>query len=298
MKKPIEVLQNATQPPTATAAAAAGGEVTTAVDWDYVRAALEDLEEHAEDIDKANDIGTMGGVAPLLALVASGEDGVPARAATVLGQMASNNMKAQTLLTEQGAVPALLQAVRAGNDPATQSKLLYALGGISRNFPAAQEVGFVEGGASLIYELISSKHAKLQRRATTLSGDLAAQHTGWGVWLGSAVRRSKAEPLLEMLQDPAKRELHETALTVLVGVLTRPIDGKSALVAEAEAEALLEAVQPAVQAYLERAKAGGDNEQGEDGFKGPQLARALVGGPWGGLGGRLAAEEGAGEEEL
>jgi len=248
MKKPIGLIVNATR------------EGAEAVKHSEVENALAELENHVEDIDKANDVNVMGGLGPLVQLLSSSNELIALRTASVLGIMASNNIKAQQQILEAQALPILLQLLRQGS---AQAKALYAVGNLVRNYPEAAEQLFKSGGPSLLLELLSSDVVQVKKRVLMLMSDLAAVEEVWHAWLFREVNSPQKDRFMKLLHIDDE-DLHEKVMHLLLGLLRQPPEGK-----ESEAEVIATDVAPHLEAYISRTKE-------DSGFDGRNLASTIL----------------------
>ncbi|KAI8467908.1 MAG: hypothetical protein J3K34DRAFT_24864 [Monoraphidium minutum] len=244
---------------------------------DALVAALQDLQELVEPIDNANDLHTLGGLAPVVSLLAEPHPpAVRAAAAHVVGTAASNNLKfiAQLVALHPGAPAALLAVSQLPSDAAA-AKGLYALGAVVRGSRAARAAFYAASGlAQLEAAMAPGPAAKSQRvraKALHLLTDLLelaaeeeaaaaeaqaqAQAGGGGgggegegggteiARIASGVLPQFAGAALQLLQSADSLRGQETALLALRAILARrPDDGRDALLTAGAEGALREAL--------------------------------------------------------
>lgn len=113
---------------------------------------LEELQDHAEDIDAACDFPKVGGLPPLLALLSSSPHAsLRAASAGILSTVAANNPKAQASLVAGHAVGPLVASLSADADAGVLAKAALALSSLLRNCRGAQAAfGLAGGHAALL----------------------------------------------------------------------------------------------------------------------------------------------------
>eukprot|EP00873_Tetraselmis_striata_P006122 jgi/Tetstr1/426386/TSEL_016698.t1 len=143
-----------------------------------VENALLGMQILCEPIDNANDLTTMGGLAPVVRLLS---DVRPLRigAAAVIATAASNNPTFQgELLRQQPRAMGLLVSMLSSADGAEASKGLTAVASTVRNLREAQESFLASGGldglSQLMRRSVSEGDTKLASRCCQLATDLVA----------------------------------------------------------------------------------------------------------------------------
>lgn len=96
-------------------------------------AALDELNFLTENLDNANDLPKMGGLAPLVAALQDPASGIRERAAWTLGTCAQNNDSFKKLLMASGGVELLLKMLQEDAVPEVRSKALFCMSGLLRN---------------------------------------------------------------------------------------------------------------------------------------------------------------------
>jgi hypothetical protein len=151
--------------------------------------ALEDLQAQAEDVDNAQDLLAVGGLAALLPLLAAPADWAPAptalraAAAHVLGTCAQNLPSVQAALVEIHAVqplvavllapPAGAGAGAAGVAEGARAKALFALSAICRDSAAGARALLAHGGLGALAAVAAQPRTRVARKSLTLLTDLA-----------------------------------------------------------------------------------------------------------------------------
>lgn len=110
---------------------------------------LDELAEHAEKLDHANDLDTVGGMDPCFNLIRqSPSPQVRANALAVLAAVAQNNPRGQETLLAKGAARLLVDAFHAETKSAPKAQSLTALGCLARNHAEAGKQVLEAGGVS------------------------------------------------------------------------------------------------------------------------------------------------------
>ena len=139
--------------------------------------ALEELRALVEPIDNANDLESLGGLAPVVARLGDAHAAaVRAAAAAVVGTAASNNLKFVSRLAaaHPGATAALL-AVSQLPDDAAAARGLYALGAVVRGSREARGAFYAASGLAALEQAVARRGAGAERvrtRALHLLTDL------------------------------------------------------------------------------------------------------------------------------
>lgn len=139
---------------------------------------LQDLEFLLHQYDLAQDFVKMGGIDLLLPDFNSTESRVRSLVASTLGSAMQGNPRVQIAVLESNTMQHLLRLVSFDESPEVQTRALYALSCLLRNFPAAQK-NFVEsGGIAALIELFRPQKIsslKLQVKVITLLHDLLSE---------------------------------------------------------------------------------------------------------------------------
>eukprot|EP00245_Coleochaete_scutata_P006383 TRINITY_DN20810_c0_g1_i1.p1 TRINITY_DN20810_c0_g1~~TRINITY_DN20810_c0_g1_i1.p1 ORF type:complete len:442 (+),score=104.95 TRINITY_DN20810_c0_g1_i1:104-1429(+) len=173
---------------------------TSALFEDRQRAFHEILE-----LDNGDDLDKLGGLETVLEELQRPEEALRALAAWVLGQAAQNNPTVQMRLLDLGALPQLIERVRAEDADGEESiKALYATAALVRDNRRAQENFFgLSGGAALLTQLLvdDSKTIQLRRKALSFVGDLAEQQSGHTLSRGFFLNRLLLQSILALTID-------------------------------------------------------------------------------------------------
>lgn len=144
---------------------------------DEREAALLKLEDHASDIDQAHDLMIIGGLVPVVQLLASDVPPLQAAAAWVIGSAVQNHRELQLhVLAIPAAMPSLLALARLHTSAEVRAKALYALSTLISNCAEAQAAFVAAGGAEALLSILTGarlgRESRLVRKALALVTDL------------------------------------------------------------------------------------------------------------------------------
>ncbi|CAA2985155.1 hsp70 nucleotide exchange factor FES1-like [Olea europaea var. sylvestris] len=129
---------------------------------------LDELQEHVESIDNANDIHSIGGLVPLLGYLKNSHAIIRAKAAEVVGTIVQNNPKSQQLVMEANGLEPLLSNFTSDSDVTVRTKALGAISSLIRhNRPGIAAFRLANGYAAL-RDALSSESGRFQRKALNL----------------------------------------------------------------------------------------------------------------------------------
>ncbi|XP_071719851.1 hsp70 nucleotide exchange factor FES1-like [Rutidosis leptorrhynchoides] len=129
---------------------------------------LDELQDHAESIDNANDLNSIGGLVPLLNYLRNTHANIRAKAAEIVGVIVQNNPKSQQLVMDANGMEPLLSNFVSDPDVTVRTKslgALYCL--IWHNKPAIAAFRLANGYAAL-KDALSSESVRFQRKALNL----------------------------------------------------------------------------------------------------------------------------------
>ena len=235
-------------------------------DFDTREHMLRVLLDLVGPVDVANDLATLGALAPLLEQLQAGDVRVRALAAHVLGAAAANNPLFGAQVAQAGGVELLLARLRA-DEPEPRAKALYALSALARAAGPACEAFLNAHGAHTLRALLTTPTEThlLRRKALVLLTDLLATRQADDV-LGGELQ-AVAEAVVSLLRGGGGSAAHthsldedDAAEKALRGVRQLIISQPSLSVAALEAAG----AQPPMAAMRERlqARAAGE-EDGE-----------------------------------
>ncbi|KAG9454617.1 hypothetical protein H6P81_007521 [Aristolochia fimbriata] len=129
---------------------------------------LDELQEHVETIDMANDLHSIGGLVPLLGFLKNPDAGIRAKAADVVTTIVQNNPKSQQLVMEANGLEPLLSNFTSDPDVKVRTKALGAISSLIRhNKPGITAFRLANGYAAL-KDALGSENVRFQRKALNL----------------------------------------------------------------------------------------------------------------------------------
>lgn len=129
---------------------------------------LDELQEHVESIDMANDLHSIGGLVPLLGYLKNSHANIRAKAAEVVTTIVQNNPRSQQLVMEANGLEPLLSNFASDSDVTVQTKALGAISSLIRhNKPGIAAFRLANGYAAL-RDALGSENVKFQRKALNL----------------------------------------------------------------------------------------------------------------------------------
>ncbi|XP_059667848.1 uncharacterized protein LOC132313187 [Cornus florida] len=129
---------------------------------------LDELQEHVESIDMANDLYSIGGLVPLLGYLKNSHANIRAKAADVVTTIVQNNPRSQQLVMEANGFEPLLSNFTSDPDVTVRTKALGAISSLIRhNKPGIAAFRLANGYAAL-RDALSSESVRFQRKALNL----------------------------------------------------------------------------------------------------------------------------------
>ncbi|KAM3324943.1 hsp70-binding protein 1 [Capsicum chacoense] len=129
---------------------------------------LDELQEHVESIDMANDLHSIGGLVPLLGYLKNAHANIRAKAAEVVSTIVQNNPRSQQLVMEANGLEPLLSNFTSDPDVTARTKALGAISSLIRhNKPGIAAFRLANGYAAL-RDALSSDSPRFQRKALNL----------------------------------------------------------------------------------------------------------------------------------
>ncbi|KAM3341417.1 hsp70-binding protein 1 [Capsicum galapagoense] len=129
---------------------------------------LDELQEHVESIDMANDLHSIGGLVPLLGYLKNAHANIRAKAAEVVSTIVQNNPRSQQLVMEANGLEPLLSNFTSDPDVTARTKALGAISSLIRhNKPGIAAFRLANGYAAL-RDALSSESPRFQRKALNL----------------------------------------------------------------------------------------------------------------------------------
>ncbi|GMH23069.1 hypothetical protein Nepgr_024912 [Nepenthes gracilis] len=129
---------------------------------------LDELQQHVESIDMANDLHSIGGLVPLLGYLKSSHANIRAKAAEVITTIVQNNPTSQQQVMEANGLEPLITNFTADPDELVRTKALGAISSLIRhNKPGVATFRLANCYAAL-RDALSSNSVKFQRKALNL----------------------------------------------------------------------------------------------------------------------------------
>lgn len=135
---------------------------------DNIEDMLDELQEHVESIDMANDLNTIGGLVPLLGYLKNSHANIRAKAADVVTTIVQNNPKSQQLVMEANGLEPLLSNFTSDPEVTVRTKALGAISSlIQHNKPGIAAFRLANGYGAL-RDALGSDSVRFQRKALNL----------------------------------------------------------------------------------------------------------------------------------
>ncbi|GER54381.1 Hsp70 nucleotide exchange factor FES1 [Striga asiatica] len=123
---------------------------------------LDELQEHVESIDMANDLHSIGGLVPLIDYLKNSHANIRAKAAEVISTIVQNNPRSQHLVMEVNGLELLLSNFTSDTDVTVRTKSLGAISSLIRhNKPGITAFRLANGYATL-RDALSSENVRFQ----------------------------------------------------------------------------------------------------------------------------------------
>ncbi|XWS67098.1 hypothetical protein CRYUN_Cryun05aG0257600 [Craigia yunnanensis] len=129
---------------------------------------LDELQEHVESIDMANDLHSIGGLVPLIGYLKNSHANIRAKAAEVVSTVVQNNPRSQQLVMEANGLGPLLSNFTSDPDVTVRTKTLGAISSLIRhNKPGIAAFRLANGYAAL-RDALGIESVRFQRKALNL----------------------------------------------------------------------------------------------------------------------------------
>ncbi|XP_058729223.1 hsp70 nucleotide exchange factor fes1-like [Vicia villosa] len=133
-----------------------------------IEAMLDELQDHVESIDMANDLHSIGGLVPLLSYLKNSHANIRAKAADVVTTIVQNNPRSQQLVMEANGFEPLVSNFSSDTDVNSRAKALGAISSLIRhNKPGVTAFRLANGYAGL-RDALNSENVRFQRKALNL----------------------------------------------------------------------------------------------------------------------------------
>ncbi|KAI3474113.1 hypothetical protein Pfo_028901 [Paulownia fortunei] len=129
---------------------------------------LDELQEHVESIDMANDIHSIGGLVPLLGYLRNSHANIRAKAAEVVGTIVQNNPRSQQLVMEANGLELLLSNFTSDPDVIVRTKTLGAISSLIRHNKSGIAAFRLANGYAALRDALNSENFRFQRKALNL----------------------------------------------------------------------------------------------------------------------------------
>ncbi|KAI4331706.1 hypothetical protein MLD38_029863 [Melastoma candidum] len=195
---------------------------------DDIEGLLDELQEHVEAIDMANDLHSIGGLVPLLNYLKNSHANIRAKAADVVSTIVQNNPRSQHLVMESNGLEYLLSNFTSDPDVKARTQALGAISSLIRhNKPGITAFRLANGYAAL-KDALSSENVRFQRKALNLIQYLLHENNG-----DCDIVNELGFPRIMMhLADSEDPNIREAALRGLLELARDKADGTRARLIE------------------------------------------------------------------
>ncbi|KAF5208304.1 Hsp70-binding protein [Thalictrum thalictroides] len=209
---------------------------------------LDELEEHVESIDMANDLHSIGGLVPLISYLKNPNAGIRAKAAEVVTTIVQNNPKSQELVMEANGLEPLLSNFSSDPDVTARTKALGAISSLIRDNRAGIMAFRLANGYATLKDALSTDNTRFQRKALNLVQYLLHENS-----LDHNVVAELGFPRIMMhLASSKDGEVREAALRGLLELARNRTDDSNSTLAE-EGEKLKVILQDRIEDISEMA---------------------------------------------
>ncbi|KAA8516401.1 hypothetical protein F0562_016694 [Nyssa sinensis] len=129
---------------------------------------LDELQEHVESIDMANNLHSIGGLVPLLGYLKNSHANIRAKAAEVVATLVQNNPRNQQLVIEANGLEPLLSNFTSDPDVSVRIKALGAISSLIRHNKPGVAAFCLANGYVALRDASSSESLTLQRKGLNL----------------------------------------------------------------------------------------------------------------------------------
>ncbi|CAN7117227.1 unnamed protein product [Brassica rapa subsp. narinosa] len=182
---------------------------------------LDELQEHVESIDMANDLHAIGGLVPLLGFLKNSHANIRAKAADVVRTLVQNNPPSQELVMEANGLESLLSNFTSDADVHVQTQALGAISSLIRHNKAGVSAFKLADGYTGLRDALASDSVRFQRKALNLLQYLLQED----VSDQTIVTELGFSRVLIRLGSRDDAETREAALGVLLELASRKNDG-------------------------------------------------------------------------
>ncbi|KAI9116060.1 hypothetical protein K1719_012990 [Acacia pycnantha] len=129
---------------------------------------LDELQEHVESIDMANDLDSIGGLVPLLGYLKNPHANIRAKAADVVTTIVQNNPQSQERVMNANGFEPLISNLSSDPDVKVRTKALGALSSLIHHNKKGITAFRLANGYASLKEALSSENVRFQRKALNL----------------------------------------------------------------------------------------------------------------------------------
>lgn len=134
--------------------------------------AFEELSMIVEDLDNANDFHKIGGYQVMIKCLSSEHSSLRWRAADILAVCVQNNPYCQKAAMEMNILPTLTSLLETDQLDQVRIKALYAISGLTRNSPKAEEAFLKDDGVSMLFRTMQAENEKLITKSAFMTRNL------------------------------------------------------------------------------------------------------------------------------
>jgi hsp70-interacting protein len=129
---------------------------------------LDELQDHVESIDLANDLHSIGGLVPLLGYLEHSNAEIRAKSADVVSTMVENNPRSQQSVMECNGLESLLLNFTSDIDMHSRTQALGAISSLIRNNSSGIAGFRTANGYTGLRDALESDSVRFQRKALNL----------------------------------------------------------------------------------------------------------------------------------
>nr|QGQ73199.1 nucleotide exchange factor [Zostera japonica] len=142
--------------------------VDQGISSEEIEGLLDELQDHVESIDMANDLHTIGGLVPLLGYLKNSNAGIRAKAAEVVTTVVQNNPKSQQLVMEANGMEPLFVNFSSDSDVVVRTKALGAISSLIRNNKPGILSFKQANGYAALQNALGTENVRFQRKSLSL----------------------------------------------------------------------------------------------------------------------------------
>ncbi|KAJ6968694.1 hsp70 nucleotide exchange factor fes1-like [Populus alba x Populus x berolinensis] len=184
---------------------------------------LDELQEHVESIDMANDLHSIGGLVPLLGFLKNTHASVRAKAAEVVTTIVQNNPRSQQMVMEANGFEPLLSNFTSDPDVTVRTKALGAISSLIQHNKPGIAAFHLGNGFAALRDALGSENVRFQRKALNLIHYLLHENSSDC----SIVSQLGFPRIMLHLASSEDAEVREAALRGLLELARNKIDGNT-----------------------------------------------------------------------